>query len=90
MFLLFFPDQTFKLTFLSFLLFYFSTFSFSHHLFFQRQPPSGRPDERAAYGDDRTESESYPSLVPEQAVQGKPENINSPLTEYSENLIKVL
>ena len=89
MFLLYFPRPDFQTH-----IFILSLFSLLHVsdtcLFFQRQPPSGRPDERAAYGDDRTESESYPSLVPEQAVQGKPENINSPLTEYSENLIKVL
>ena len=36
----------------------------------QREPAAGRSDEGAADGDDRTESEGDPGLVPEQAVQG--------------------
>ena len=59
---------------------------FFHVSCFQRQPPSRRVDERAADGDDRAESAGDPGLVPEQTVQGKPENINSP----KRNILKIL
>ena len=69
------------------LIFYFFTFLIDLSPV-QREPPSRRADERAADGDDRTESEGDPGLVPEQAVQGN--YIYTVLAEYSENLIKVL
>ena len=59
---------------------------FIHISCFQRQPPSRRVDEGAADGDDRAESAGHPGLVPEQTVQGKPENINS----TKRNILKIL